>query len=214
MDLENIKEILKNIKRTKFGISIPSLRIFAKDLAKNQKSFINLQDFSSHELKLLYALFIGYLDYDINFLMKYFDNFIKYVDTWDINDLLCQNFKIARKYPKIFFDFLMKYKDTKKEFESRIVSVSLLTHFLNDEYIDKVISILNNLNTDKYYSMMGVAWAIAIIAAKFPEKCLEFLKSKNCNLDKITFNKTLQKIKESFRVKNEIKILIKDMKKM
>lgn len=213
MNLEDIKLKLNSIKRTKFGISIPYLRIFAKDLAKNYKLFLETQDFSSHELKLLYALFIGYLDEEINFLIKYFDNFIKYVDTWDINDILCQNFKIARKYPKIFFDFLMKYKDTKKEFESRIVSVSLLTYFLNDEYIDRVIEVLNNLNTDKYYSMMGVSWAIATIMSKYPEKCLEFLKSKDCNLDKITFNKSLQKIKESFRVKKEIKNLVKSLEK-
>ena len=67
-----------------------------------------------------------------------------------------------------------------------------------------------NGNTDKYYSQMGVAWAIATIMGKYPQKCLKFLKSKNCKLNKTTYKKTLQKIKESFRVSDEIKTEIKN----
>ena len=99
------------------------------------------------------------------------------VDNWAISDSLCQSFKIARKCPDVVWNFIMQYVHTKREFESRIVSVTLLSHYLNDEYIDKVISVLNSLNTDNYYSQMGVAWAIATIMGKYPEKCLEYLKS-------------------------------------
>ena len=107
----------------------------------------------------------------------------------------------------------MKYKNSKKEFESRIVAVCLLSHYLNDEYIDRVIEVLNSLNTDDYYSQMGTAWAVATVMGKYPEKCLEYLKSKKCRLDKITYNKSLQKIRESFRVSEEIKALINTMRK-
>ena len=107
----------------------------------------------------------------------------------------------------------MKYKQTKREFESRIVSVILLSHYLNDEYIDRVIEVLNELNTDDYYSQMGVAWAVATVMGKYPVKCLNYLKSKDCNLDKITFNKSIQKIKESFRVSENMKRITSTMRK-
>ena len=84
---------------------------------------------------------------------------------------------------------------------------------MNDEYIDKVIEVLDSLNTDDYYSQMGVAWAVATIMGKYSEKCLKYLKSPKCSLDKITYNKALQKIRESYRVPDEIKTLTKNLKK-
>lgn len=214
MKLCEIKKKLNNIKRTKFGISIPELRKFAKKIAKgNYIEFVENNDFSTFELKLLHAFVIGYAKDDINILLKYFKNFIPYVDDWAVNDSLCQNFKIARVYPEIVWKFLMKYKNSKKEFESRIVAVTLLSHYLNNEYIDKVIGVLDSLNTYDYYSQMGVAWAIATIMGKYPEKCLDYLQSDNCHLDAITYKKSLQKIRESLRVSDEIKLLTKSMNK-
>ena len=214
MNLLEIKKELSKIKRTQFGISIPELRKFAKSLAKKDyKIFILNNDFSSFELKLLHAFLIGYIKTDIETSLKYFQDFMPQVDDWCINDSLCQNFKVARIYQKEVWKFINSLKNTKKEFESRIISVLLLSHFLNDEYIDDVIKILDELNTDDYYSQMGVAWAIATIMGKYPQKCLQYLKSTNCNLDKITYNKSLQKIRESFKVSNEIKILTAKLKR-
>ena len=171
-------------------------------------------DFSSFELKLLHAFVIGYVKDDIKTILKYFKAFIPQVDDWAVNDSLCQNFRISRKYPDIVWDLLMRYKSSKKEFESRIVSVVLLSHYLNDEYIDRVIDILDKLNTDDYYSQMGVAWAFATIMGKYPDKCLAYLKSKDCRLDEITLKRTKQKIRESFRVSDGIKELVKTLKTM
>lgn len=215
MNLNDIKEDLNNIKRTKFGISVPDLRKYARYIARNYyKEFLEQNDFSSFELKLLHAFVIGYVKDKIENLLKHFENFIPQVDDWAVNDSLCQNFKIARKYPELVWNFLMKYKNSKKEFESRIVSVMLLSHYLNDKYIDKVIEVLDRLNTDNYYSQMGVAWAIATVMGKYTQKCLDYLKSKNCHLDKITYNKSLQKIRESYKVSGLIKHTTKLMSRI
>ena len=214
MNLANIKQELNSIERTSFGISVPKLRKFAKKVAKaDYKKFIEINDCSTFELRLLQAFVIGYAKDDIDVLLKYFKAFMPFVDDWAINDSLCQNFTIARKYPDKVWDFLMQYKTTTKEFESRVVAVILLSHYLTNEYVDKVIEILDTLSTDKYYSQMGVAWAFATIMGKYSDKCMKYLKSENCHLNKITYNKTLQKIRESCKVSDEIKKLIKDMRK-
>ena len=213
MLLQRIKEDLKNIKRTTFGISVPELRKYAKKIAREDyRAFIEQDDCSTFELRMLHAFVLGYAKDNVKTLLKYFKKFMPYVDDWAVNDSLCQNFTISRKYPEVVWDFLMKYKDSKKEFESRIVSVILLSHYLNDEYIDKVLSVLDSLNTDDYYSQMGVAWAIATVMGKYPEKCINYLKSKDCHLDKITRRKSYQKIKESFRVSDEQKRSIEAIK--
>lgn len=212
--IETITADLEKIKRTAFGISVPELRKYAKKIAKeNYREFSDNNSYETFELKFLHAFVIGYAKDDIEVLLDDFNAFIPHVDSWGICDSLCQNFKIARKYPEKIWNFLILYKNSKKEFESRIVSVMLLSHYLNDSYIDKVMTVLDELNTDDYYSQMGVAWAIATIMGKYPEKCLDYLKSEKCHLDRTTYNMALQKIRESFRVSDKIKQLTKEMKK-
>ena len=206
MDLSEIKIRLKQIKNTSFGISVPELRKFAKQIAKDDYcSFLEKNDFSSFDLKLLHAFVIGYAKDDIKVLLEYFQKFVPYVDDWAINDALCQNFKIARKYQDEVWNFIMQYRNSDREFECRIVAVMLLSHYLNDEYIEKVLEVLNALKANEYYSQMGVAWALATVMGKYPEKCKSYLFSAECRLNKATFSKTLRKIKESYRVSGEIK---------
>ena len=57
--------------------------------------------------------------------------------------------KFARKYPKEVFDFLNNMKDSNNEWEIRIIAVTFLSHYLNDEYIDKVYGQI------RYYSLFG-----------------------------------------------------------
>lgn len=86
----------------------------------------------------------------------------------------------------------------------------MLHYYINEEYIDRVLHILNDINHEGYYVKMAVAWAISFAYIKFPHKTLVFLK--NNNLDSFTYNKSLQKIIESTRVSNEDKDLIRSMK--
>lgn len=206
MKIAEIKRAIKQLPQTAFGISVPQLRKLARRVAKEDyKGFVQNNPNNTFELQLLHAFVIGYAKDDIDTLLRYFKAFVPQADSWGLTDSLCQNFKIARKYPQQVWDFTMRYKKSRKEFESRIVSVMLLSHFLTDEYIDRVIEVLNGLNTDDYYSQMGVAWALATVIAKYPQKGLDYLGSSQCSLDSETYRKTLQKIRESFRVPAEIK---------
>lgn len=214
MHIDDIRHEIKNIKTTTFGISIPELKKFALQIAKEDyKELLDNNRFETFEMKLLHAFVLGYAKDDIKTLLKYFEHFMPYVDDWAVNDSLCQSFKIARKYSKIVWDFLQRYQKTNKEFESRIVSVMLLSHYLTDEYILDAIKVLDELYAEKYYAQMGIAWAIATIMAKYPTLCLQYLQSKECHLNKETYNKSLQKIRESFRVSDELKAQVKTLRR-
>ena len=86
-----------------------------------------------------------------------------------------------------------------------MVTVMLLSHFLTDDYVDDVIDVINSLCTDTYYAMMGVAWTVATIMAKYPDKCISYMVSDRNALDDITYNKAISKMKESYRVSDENK---------
>ena len=214
MYIDDIRHKIKNIKTTTFGISIPELKKFAKQIAsEDYRELLDNNRFETFELKLLHAFVLGYAKDDIEVLLKYFEYFVPYVDDWAINDALCQSFKITRKYPEIVWNFLRQYQNSEKEFESRVVSVMMLSHYLTDEYILKVVGVLDKINADRYYAQMGIAWAIATIMAKYPAICLEYLQSKECHLNKNTYNKAIRKITESLRISDEIKEISKRLKR-
>lgn len=214
MNISEIISRLNQLPQTAFGTSVPAIRKLAKTIARDDyRSFILQNQNQTFELRMLHAFVIGYAKDDIEVLLNHFKNFIPYVNDWAINDSLCQNFTIARQYQARVWSFVMNYANSQKEFESRIVSVILLSHYLNDEYIDRVISTLNKLYTKEYYASMSVAWALATVMARYPQKCLDYLQSPACALDPITYKRTLQKIRESFRVSADIKELTKSLKK-
>ena len=59
--------------------------------------------------------------------------------------------------------------------------------------------------------MMANAWLISICFIKYPDKTMKYLL--NNSLDKTTFNKSIDKICDSYRVSNDIKINLKELKR-
>ncbi|MGN0613967.1 MAG: DNA alkylation repair protein [Porcipelethomonas sp.] len=196
-----------------YGVKVPELRKLARKIAKeNYREFLDSSQFLSFESEMLHAFVIGYASDDIETILGYFMDFVPCVHDWSVSDALCQTFTISRKYPERVFAALTELSGSRNEFEVRVVAVTLMSHFLNDVYIDRVISVLDNLHTEKYYAQMGVAWAVATVMAKFPDRCTEYMKPGNNNLDKFTYNKAIQKMTESYRVTDEIKEMMKKLK--
>ena len=87
----------------------------------------------------------------------------------------------------------------------------LLTFYMQDEYISKVLLLLDSAKHEGYYVKMAVAWAISVCFIKYPEKTMAYLKKNT--LDDFTYNKALQKITESLRVDKATKTVIRSMKR-
>ena len=109
------------------------------------------------------------------------------------------------------WEFLQPYLRSRREFEIRFAVVMLLNFYLNQEYIDRVLVSLNHVNHDGYYAKMAVAWVVSICFVKFPEKTMPYLQQNNWDI--FTFNKALQKIRESLCIDEETKALIGKMKR-
>lgn len=194
-----------------YGIRVPFLREIVNGIPLSKyKEFLDNNDFQPFELKLIQAYLIGKIK-DLDMSLEYTDKFVPLISDWSDNDTICQFLKIAKKHQKAYWELLLKYAKSSKEFEQRFVAVMMLSHYLNDEYIDDVIKILDTLRNPKYYCKMGVAWAFATVMAKYPEKCFAYLETNS--LDKWTHNKTIQKMIESFRVLDEHKDKLRIMKR-
>ena len=163
------------------GVRIPKLREYAKELYKNN----NLEDIKIED--------------------KYYEELV-------IQGMLI-GFQIKRtkKYQTEMFKVIKGYLKSKQEYEVRFAIVMLLDYYINDQYIDQVLQILNNIKLDKYYVQMANAWTISICLIKYYNKTLEFLKTTK--LDDFTYNKGIQKAIESYRITKEQKDYLKTLKR-
>lgn len=194
------------------GVQVPKLREIAKQLKQqNSKEYLELENLTFYEEKVIQGLLIGISKLSIEETIKYLEKFIPKIDSWAVCDVVCSSLKITNKHPKEMWEFLNKYINSKQEFEIRFSVVMYLNYYLNDEYIDKVINNISKIKTDKYYVQMAVAWLLSVSYIKQKETTLEYLE--NNQLDDFTHNKAIQKIIESYRVSKEEKEFIKTLKR-
>lgn len=194
------------------GVRLPILRKISKDLSKNNyKNYLNNDSIKYYEEIMIEGLIIGYIKVDNETRFKYIRNFVPKINNWAVCDSFCNNLKFTKKNMSEVWDFILPYTSSKNEFDVRFAVVMMLNFYIVDDYIDNVLSVLNDIHHDGYYVKMAVAWAVSFAYIHFPDKTLSFLK--NNNLDDFTYNKSLQKIIESNRVSKEYKDLMRSMKK-
>jgi len=194
------------------GVRMPLLRNLAKELAKKDwGTFLCTSPNDYFEEIILKGMVIGYVNTDIETILEYVYNFIPKIDNWAVCDSFCSGLKFTKLNMERLWEFLKPYLNSNEEFELRFAIVMLLDFYIIDEYIDRVLILLDQIKHDGYYVKMAVAWALSICYIKYPDKTMVYLK--NNTLDNFTYNKSLQKITESLRVDKETKSIIKNMKR-
>ncbi len=194
------------------GVRIPRLREMAKEIAKQRpQEFLSEIDDRYYETVMLYGMVIGYLKSDLEEKQKYLDIFVPKIDNWAVCDCCTSTYKFTNKYLREMWEYIQKYINSDKEFEVRFAVIMLMDYYLNDQYIDKVLKVLEEIKHEGYYVKMAIAWAISVAFVKYEEKTRELLA--NNTLDDFTYNKALQKIIESNRVKKKVKNEIREMKR-
>lgn len=194
------------------GVRLPKLRKLAQELAKgNWRDYLSMAQDEYYEEIMLQGLVIGYAKADIEEILGYVAAFVPKISNWGVCDSFCNSLKITQKHMTRVWEFLQPYLKSHEEFELRFGVVMLLSFYIVDEYIDRVLPLLDGAKHEGYYVKMAVAWAISICFVKYPEKTIAYLKDNT--LDDFTYNKALQKITESLRVDKATKNLIRSMKR-
>lgn len=194
------------------GVKIPDLKKLARQIAKSDfTKFLNNNE-KYFEQVLLCGLVIGYAKCDIKTRLDYLKVFVPKISDWAICDCSVSNFKFVKENMEVMWDFILPYYNSNKEFYVRFAVTVMLSYFINENYIDRVLSEVAKFNNDGYYAKMGVAWLLSVCFVKFRDKTLNFLL--NCKLDVFTFNKTISKCCESFRVLDSDKTMLKSLKRV
>lgn len=194
------------------GVRVPVLRNYAKELAKGDfRNYLTNAKDEYYEEVMLQGMVIGLAKMELEERLDYIKRFVPKIDNWAICDVFCAGLKFVNKNKEEVWKFLGQYLKSNKEFEIRFGVVMLLDFYTTEDYIDRVIKILNEIKHEGYYVKMAVAWAISVCYIKFPSETIKLLQENE--LDDFTYNKALQKIIESYRVSEEDKEVIRTMKR-
>ena len=144
---------------------------------------------------------------EFNTLKKYLNKYASICDCWASTD--CLKFNV-RKNEENFFALAKEYLKSEKPFVRRI-GIRILFKFINKTHLKEIFSLLKSLKNEKeYYVNMAVSWFLCECFIKERNLTLEFLK-ENC-LNEFVLRKTISKCHDSFRVTNEDKKLLTNLK--
>lgn len=205
--------LIPGIEDGSIGVRIPEVRKIAKELVKDDwRGFLRLTEGSDvYEIRLLRGMVVASAKCDIGERFVLLEKFIPEINNWAICDCVSGELKCFAKNRQAAFEFIIPYFSSEKEFEVRFACVAAMRWFCDEEHIDALIKFYDGVRHEGYYAKMAVAWGASVCFVKFRDKTLEWLK--NCSLDDFTFNKAIQKIRESYRASDEDKKLLEKMKR-
>ena len=194
------------------GVRVPRLWKLARRLVKEEGSgYLGRAGDDTYEEIMLQGMVIGLLKEDTGQMLKRLPAFMAKAENWAHCDIVCSGLKKVKDDRESVLAFLKPYISSEREFEARFAIVLLLDYYIDEDYIDTTLELLQQVVHPGYYVKMAVAWALSVCYVQFPEKTLACMREGP--FDDFTYNKALQKITESFRVDKEEKAFIRSLKR-
>ncbi len=197
------QKLLKDKHIKVIGIRVPTLRKIAQKI-QDLPGFLNCNTHTYYEEDMLAALVIAKIEDN----QKYIDEFILYINNWAVNDIFAGSLKCFKDKD---ISATKPYLNSDNPWSVRFGLTLLLNYYVTSEYLKEIFIISEKITVDHYYVKMANAWLLSICYIKFPKETEKFLQ--NTTLDNFTYNKTISKICDSYRVSKNDKIKLKEMKK-
>lgn len=211
---EEYKKFHSKLCFTKYqimGIRVPKMRIIANNISKtNIEEYFKVVESNYYEEIFIEGLVISKIKNEATFI-KYFYEYINKIDNWGICDSFCNSLKIVNTNPEKYFKIAKNLSTNEQEFISRVGLILILNYFIKEEYIKDIFDILDAINSDKYYINMAEAWLICEMYIKFPSATEKYLQKNKLN--NFTHNKSISKIRESYRISKEKKDYLNTLKR-
>lgn len=193
---------------TILGVRLPLLRKIASQLARRDwRAYLEDASDDSFEEILLQGMVIGYATMPPDELFRRIEAFLPKINNWSACDSFCTGLQAAKRWREEMWTFIGKCLTSERAYTVRFGAVMLLHYYVDEARLDATLQRLNAVRHDSYYVKMAVAWAVSICFTVYPVRTMAFLQE--CALDHETYCKTLQKILESRRVRQEDKAAIR-----
>ncbi len=204
------KRLLKNDNINVLGVRVPILRKIAKQFKGDIDNLLSFPD-EYYEVTFIKLTAVSNLTYKE--FIKYVDLCVSLIDNWATCD--CFTPKCIEKHKDEFLPYIHQYKAVKSEFYQRFALTTLLHFYVEEKYLGIIEDTVKVVDTSRYYVHMAAAWLIAEMLVKYYDDAVKFLKAdvEGNFLDIKTHNKAIQKANESFRLSDEQKKFLKEIKR-
>ena len=191
------------------GVRTPALRAFAKSLkgGDDAQKFLKSLPHKYFEENQLHGFIVSGIK-DVDECAAEVERFLPYIDNWATCD---QTSPVCfKKHKKELLPRVKKWIKSKHVYTSRFAIVTLMRHFLDEDFDPEYLKMAAAVKSDEYYIKMVVAWFFAEALAKQWDAAIPYIKAKR--LEAWTHNKAIQKARESFRVSDDKKELLAGLK--
>lgn len=196
------------------GVRLPALRKLAGQLAAGPDARAILDDRTPdryYEETIVRGAVIGAAKLPLTERLQYIADFVPYITNWAICDAFVSGLRFKKAELPAVRAFLAPYLESAEEFPARFGAVMLLRFFVRADCITDTLTALTALPAPGYNAQMAAAWALAECLVKFPDETLAHLKLSM--LSPWTYRKTLQKALESRRLPDELRPVLKALRK-
>ena len=185
-------------KDTVIGVRMGDLRRLAREIRKEANlDIFNEAKFYYREEKLLYALCIFKMSESFDAAMDALDEFLPYIDSWEVTDLIAGEIIIKEVQREKAFQKALSYVHSSDEYTIRLGLVIMNKKFNDKAHIDKIIDAIKNITLNTYYVNMAAAWLLCELYFTDKAKVDELLSSKAISTE--IKKMTRQKIRESLK---------------
>lgn len=203
---EQYRDFHQKLTPTKYeilGIRMPQQRKIAKDILKTDiTSFLQVTKNEYYEEVMIKGLVIASIKEEKQF-KKELEQFLTLIDNWAICDSFCNSLKIIKTNPSKYFTYFLELLKKEEPFTIRVGLIAILNWYINEEYLKDILKSIDQITIDHYYVNMGISWLLAEIYIKYPNIAEDYFKVTKIN--DFTMNKTISKIRDSYRVSKEEK---------
>lgn len=203
--------LIPNVLRNRvIGIRMPVLRAFAKELSKDESAVAQfIATLPHHYLDeyTLHALLVAEIR-DFPTAMAECERLMPYIDNWAVCDVFSP--KAFSKDRNALYGKCLEWLQSDHTYTVRFGIVTLMRHFLDNDFRHDVLDRVSAIRSDEYYINMAVAWFFCDALIKQWDSALPYLEQHR--LATWTHNKTISKCIDSFRIASERKEYLRTLK--
>ncbi len=184
------------------GVRMPKLRKFARELAKRPSLvFENMPQ--NYEEVMLLGLTAAYRRSAFPEKLPEIRAILPKFDCWAFTDCMAATFRFAEDELEGVWEFCLECLAQIHPYTRRFGLVMMLDHLIKPEYLSQVAAAASWITDENYYVRMAQAWLLAEIGTCDFSLVESVLKSGT--LEIFTHNKTISKLRDSYRIAPEQK---------
>ena len=195
------------------GTRVPALRAYAKKLAKQSPdgcmAFLEALPHPYYDEDLLHAVLLGGVK-EFDRCAAQVEAFLPYIDNWAVCDTLRP--AVFKKNTERLLPKVKEWVASKETYICRFGVGMLLSYYLDDAFAPEYLTLPAAISSEEYYVNMMIAWYYATALAKQWESTIPYLQENR--LPVWVHNKTIQKARESYRITEEQKEYLKELRRM